>query len=58
LKYTGLTYHWTIGTEPSSIEELQTHLVLILLARLSRSVLGVANSGSVIVVGEAPYVAY
>jgi hypothetical protein len=34
-------------------DELQTHLVLPLLEKLSRSVEGVARSGSVIVVGEA-----
>lgn len=46
-----MAYHW-IMRWPSGEDELQIHLVLPLLAWLPRSVLGVAISGSVIVVGE------
>lgn len=52
------THHRITGTVPSRSDELHTQRVLILLPRLSLSVLGVARSGSVIVVGEALKVAY
>ena len=53
-----MTYHCIKGTDPSGMEDLHRQRILELLATLSLSVLGVARSGSVIVVGEALYKAY